>query len=153
MVQLKQLLDIYLHGALNIKYEPDSSVASIGDTQLNVQQAQAMCANLGWESAVLGPFEIIDKTKKFMKALKCNMKQAVIWQTAMISFDNKASNVYGKTFDRIHMVCPRQFEISILYKMPGNTSSYVIYNSLTSVPIGKCKSMKQVAEFIDTLVS
>lgn len=152
MVQLKKLAEMHTHGVLNIKYENDNPLAFIGDSQVNRQQAAIMCQNLGWDSFVLNPFEIIDKTKKFTAALKRSMTNQYIWENALISFDNKASNEYGKTFDRIHISCSKNFEISILYKMPGNSSTYVIYNSYTSVPIAKFKSMKQVAEYINTLV-
>lgn len=152
MIQLKQLATMHAHGVLNIKYENDSPLAIIGDSQVNMQQAAVMCKNLGWDSFVLSPFEIIDKTKKFMAGLRRSMVNQYIWDNSFISFDNKASSEYGKTFDRIHISCAKQFEISILYKMPGNSSTYVIYNSYTSVPIGKYKSMKQVAEYINTLV-
>lgn len=152
MVQLKQLGAMHAHGVLNIKYERDNPLATIGDSQLVASQAAVMCKNIGWDSFVLSPFEIIDKTKKFMAGLKRSMTNQYIWDNALISFDNKASNEYGKTFDRIHISCSKNFEISILYKMPGNSSTYVIYNSYTSVPIAKFKSMKQVAEYINTLV-
>lgn len=152
MIQLKQLLNLYVHGALNIKYEPNKPLAYIGETQLNSDMARTMCMNLGWNDFALNPFEIIDKTKKFMAALKKNMVNQYIWDNAYIYFENKSSSEYGKTFDRIHIACGKAFEISILYKMPGNTSTYVIFNSFTSVPVQKCKSLKQVGEYINTLV-
>lgn len=152
MIQLSQLLQLHTHGALNIKYEVDKPIATIGDTQINRDMARNMCFNIGWESFVLDPFEIIDKTKKFMAALKRNMDNQYIWERACISFENKASREHGKTFDRIHIACGRDFELSILYKMPGNSSTYVIYNSFTSVPVAKCKSLKQVGEYINNLV-
>lgn len=148
-----ELLELYVNGALNIKYEDDKSkVATLGGVSVTLEQADLLCKQLGWAEYYhgLSPFEIIDKTAKFIKAFKTNGKCSIQeYKSVQVDFRNKASSIYGRTFDRIHIEC-RKFNMSILYNMPGNTSAYVIYDSATSVPIKKCRNMKQVVEFIDS---
>lgn len=147
-----ELLELYVNGALNIKYEDEKSkVATLGGVSITLEQADLICKQLGWTEYYRGlsPFEIIDKTAKFIRAFKNNGKYNIQeYKNIQVDFINKASSVYGKTFDRIHIQC-RNFNMSILYNMPGNTSAYVIYDSFTSVPIKKCRNMRQVVEFID----
>ena len=146
----KQLFDMYEAGALNIKYEPNSRVAVIGNMQISLEQANTICMNLGWEQYVLSPFEIIDKTAKFVKSMRANLKNETIINNCNVSFKNVRSSVYGKTHDRIHLEGKNGYGISIIYNMPGNSSKYVVYDSLTSTPIAKGRNIKQIAEYLNT---
>lgn len=147
---LGQLYEMYQAGALNIKYEEGSSIAILGNMQITLEQAHNICAGLGWESYVLSPFEIIDKTAKFVRGVKSNLTNEYIVANTVVTFKNVRSSVYGKTHDRIHLACGSSFELSIIYNMPGNSSKYVIYDSFTSTPVAKGRNLKQVAEYLNT---
>ena len=97
---LGQIRELHLGGALNIKYEKGKSIASIGDMQITLEQATQLTSQLGWVEYVLSPFEIIDKTNKFIRGLKNNLTREDMWE-AQVQFQNKHSTEYGKTFDRI----------------------------------------------------
>jgi hypothetical protein len=149
---LSELINVQSSGALNIKYEKGSSVASLGGTQVTMEQAAVIARQLGWNEFYLNAFEILDKTNKFVRGIKSNVANDYIIANTQVEFTNSRSNTYGKTYDRIHMYCPNCFEISVIYGMEGNSSPYVIYDSKTSVPVSKCRNLKKVGEYITTLV-
>lgn len=157
-MNLGMLLKTQGSGALNIKYEKGKQTAMIGDMVITEQQALAIVRNLGWTENYLHPFEIIEKTNKFARSFKRNIKNEALLEHSTVEFQNKRSSTYGKSFDRIHIECEgsfhdglSRFSISILYNMEGNTTPYVVYDSTSSIPIAKCRNLKAVAEFIETL--
>ena len=147
---LRQLFDMYESGALNIKYEVGSNTAIMGNMQITLEQAHTICMNLGWEKYVLSPFEIIDKTAKFVKSMRTSLVNESIINNCDIKFKNVRSSTYGKTHDRIHFTGVNGYGMSIIYNMPGNSSKYVLYESLTATPIAKGRTLKQIAEYMNT---
>lgn len=146
---LGKLLELYVNGALSIKYNKGDCVATIGSVAITEEQGAVLCKQLGWTDYYLHPFEIIDKTSKFIRAFKSGIIEVDKLNTTTVEFRNTRSNVYGKTFDRIHIE-HKEFSMSILYGMAGNESPYVIYDSPSSIPLKRCRNMKQVVEFINT---
>jgi len=148
---LGNLLEIYVNGALNISYNKDDVVATLGGVAITDDQARMLCSKFGWTEIYLSPFEIISKTAKFIKSFKTNATNLDALNGVLVEFQNKRSNTHGKTFDRIHVENRSKYlNHSILYNMDGNGSPYVIYDSFTSVPVKKCRNMKQVVEFINS---
>ena len=146
---VKELIKTYDNGALSIKYEKDAEDATLGGIRITKEQAENLCKNFGWTEIYLSPFEIIDKTQKFVRALKKNVADDLGTGMIDVTFQNKRSNTYGKTYDRIHFESPKDKGVSVLYGMAGNESPYVIYDSQTSVPVRKCRNLKQVIEYIN----
>lgn len=144
---LGQLRELHLGGALNIKYEKGQSVASIGDMQVTLEQATQLASQLGWIEYVLSPFEIIDKTNKFIRGLKNNLTREDMWK-AQVQFQNRHSNEYGKTFDRI-VVQTRKLGFVIIYNMEHAGGKYVVYELGKQIPAAKCRNLKAVSEFIN----
>lgn len=148
---LGQLYELYDNGVFNVKMNESKTAALVGGVQLLPEQAHDLCARIGWTGYVLSPFEILDKTNKFIRGIKSTVKDKKILCDTVVTFTNVRSSVYGRTHDRIHLESS-DFSVSIIYNMSTNTSKYVIYDSHTSVPLCKCKNLKKVGEYISTLV-
>lgn len=146
---LRQLLEMQSSGALNIKYEPCSNIANLGGVQITLDQARMICSQLGWVEYVISPFEIIDKTNKFIRGLKNHLDREGFLETTLVEFQNKKANTYGKTFDRI-VLQSKGFSLSILYNMEHSGGKYVIYETGRALPVSKCRNLKAVAQFINT---
>lgn len=147
---LGKLLELYNSGALNVKYDKDEQVPTvgvIGGVRINATQASALCTQMGWLEYVLNPFEVLEKTSKFIKSLKQHLKNDVYWQ-GQVTFQNIRSNTYGKTFDRIQ-IQTRYGGVSILYNMEHSGGKYVIYNVGGAIPLAKCRNLKQVSEYFN----
>lgn len=148
-MKLMELLNIYNNGVMNITYEKCSNVASIGGTDFSIEQVGVIIQQLGWIEWKLSPFEILDKTKKFTKSVKSNITDIDILNNTEIAFQNIQSMSYGKTFDRITLCWPRHFEYIIIYNMEGAGAVYCIYERNKAIPVAKCRTLKNVMEFIN----
>ncbi|MBO5388276.1 MAG: hypothetical protein J6A59_09080 [Lachnospiraceae bacterium] len=146
---LKNLLEMQVNGALNIKYDNEST-ATLGGVTITAEQAQMICGQLGWCECVLHPFELIDKTNKFIRGLKTYLNRDDVINYGNIIFQNKQSQTYGKTFDRIVIETPYGWGLTILYNMEHSGGKYVIYETGKALAIAKCPNLKKVAEFINT---
>lgn len=148
---LGQLVMMYNQGALNIKHEKGEKTAVMGGVKITEEQAKIIVNQLGWTEYYLHPFEIIDKTAKFIRGIKGVLTDDAMLNNTVIEFQNHRSKTYGKTFDRIHIINNGVFSVSVIYGMEGNSSPYVIYDSFTSVPLQRCRNLKKVAEYLVTL--
>ena len=152
MVSLKFLLEAYNNNALKIDYEAGASRAIIGGVaDIDLIQADVFVRDkLGWTEYRLSPFEIIDKTQKFVRAIKTHIKDEYILNNTSISFKNKPDSEYGRTFDRIELLCPRYFHFSIIYNMKSAGASYVLYETGNAIPKKKFRNLKQVMQYLDS---
>ena len=150
MVSLKFLLEAYNNGALKVEYEAGASKAIMGGVaELSLEQAHDFVKDkLGWTQYVLSPFEIIDKTQKFIRAIKNNMKDEYILNNTQITFLNKKDTDYGRTFDRIEMLCQGRFHYTVLYNMKSAGASYVLYETGNAIPKKKFRNLKQVILYL-----
>ena len=151
-VSIQQLMVAYENKALSIDYKNgNGTTALLGGVQINLEQAHRLCqANFGWSEYVLSPFEIIDKTHKFMRALKSHLTNEMIWERGTIEFINKKDVDYGRTFDRI-CIQTEYFSTTIIYNMKSAGCSYVVYRNGQANPVAKCRTLKQVIENINEL--
>lgn len=148
MVQLNQLVEFSKAGLLKIKYTKGESVAVLNNKmKLSVEDATRLCTNFGWVEYVLSPFEIIDKTARFIRGFKKEIcdTEPIIAQNISLEFHNKYTGVMDGTFDRIIVAYRNNPVYAINYGMPGSGAAYVIYNLSTSVPLRRCRNLKQVA--------
>ena len=146
---LKDLINIQANRALNIVEDENGRLASISGMVINEEQAKTMCKQLGWEEMRLHPFKIIDKTNKFIKSLAKEI-DADLANKVDVTFSNKNSTIYGKTYDRITFSDGRGFNYTVIYNMPSSTASYQVFDSKTSIPLNKSRSVKQVAEYLNS---
>ena len=150
-MELQKLLTLHVQGALNIKSD-NPNIAVLGDTQINAEQAVAVVGNIGWTEYYLHPFEIINKTNKFIKGIKNHITRENFWETGHISFQNKRAAAYGKTFDRI-VIQADGLALTIIYNMESAGAKYAVYETGKPLIIGKCRNLKAVAEFINAYES
>jgi hypothetical protein len=143
------LLEAAKNGIFDVKISEDGTKGSIGDSILTLDQADKLVRNYGWLEYVLSPFEIMRKTDKFVKSLDKYMNKQGFWNNVDITFQNRHSQSYKRTFDRICLIT-HKCTLAILYNMENVSGKYVIYNmdSLSS-PIAKCRNIKAVAEFLN----
>ena len=148
-MEVAKLIELQSNGALNIKYEKGKRQAELAGILIDEAQAHNIAVNLGWTEYKLSPFEIIDKTNKFIKGLKNNLVRQDILETGYLEFQNIKAVSYGKTFDRI-VLRSRYTNVTIIYNMESSGTKYAIYKLGNPLLIGKCKNVKAVAEFINT---
>lgn len=149
MVTIKDLLAALHNKALDITYEKGASVADLGGVKISTEQAAFLCKEqFGWVSFVLSPFEIIDKTDKFAKALKRELKDEYIIENTEITFMNKHDSEYGRTFDRITFDCKGRFKYTVIYNMKSAGGAYVLYRTGNAIPVQKFRNMKQLLTYI-----
>lgn len=157
-MNLKDIFEMYDNGVLNVEFDKCyMQRASIGGTEINTDQAHAVCINLGWVEYILHPFVIIEKTYKFFKGIRNAMKKSEAWQYIDVTFRNvSSSRSYGKTFDRINVVYSRgsenDFSVTVIYNMPGSKAKYEIYRPMESTPIARCNTLRQVGDFINSMI-
>lgn len=149
---LQQLLEYYTNGALNITINTENDTAALGGVPISKEQAAKIAATLGWKEYVLSPYEIINKTAKFVKGIYKHIDKEWFWRDYQIEFQNRHSQTYGKTFDRITIASTtgiKQTGYVILYNMENAGGKYVVYELNKSIPVAKCRNLKSVAEFIN----
>lgn len=149
-VELKELLTAYTNGILGIKYEKGASTCRIGNMIIDETQAEIMCTKLGWSKHKVNAFEALQKTESFMRCLKSNLKDDLMWERSKVEFQNKADTDYGKTFDRIVIKGLKRKEFTIIHGMKNAGGAYVVYEYGQAIAIFKGRTLKQVVEFIDT---
>lgn len=149
MVTVKELLTALQNKALDIEFEKGDSTAILGGVRISKEQAAYLCKNqFGWTEFVLSPFEIIDKTEKFARALKRELKDEEVINNTEITFMNKHDSEYGRTFDRITLACGRRFKFTVIYNMKSAGGAYVLYETGRALPLQKFRNMKQLLTYI-----
>lgn len=147
-MEISRLIELQCSGALNIKYNKGSNTAELAGITIDEMQAHSIVNSLGWVEYKVSPFEIIDKTNKFIKGLKNNLKRQDVIETGSIQFQNIQANSYGKTFDRI-LIRSNFVNLTVIYNMESSGTKYAVYQLGNPLLIGKCKNVKALAEFIN----
>lgn len=149
MTTVKDLLTALANKALDITFEKGKDTAELGGVTITSEQADFLCKNqFGWIQFALSPFEIIDKTEKFAKALKRELHDEYILENTEVTFINKKDTEHGRTFDRITLKCKHKFAYTIIYNMKSAGGAYVLYNTGNAIPVKKFKNMKQLMTYI-----
>lgn len=147
-MKLNTLREMQKTGALKVEHDSNTSIGSVGGVQVDMEQARNLAEQIGWVEMHLNPFELIEKTNKFMKPLIKNLERPDIWELGDIQFQNRRSNTYGKTFDRI-VISSSNCSYTIVYGMENNGGKYVVYETGRALPIAKCRNVKAVAEYLN----
>lgn len=153
-MKLDLLIQLQSSGALKVKDGYTDDHATVGKLELNKEQCDFLAAKLGWVEMDLPSIQIIDKTNKFINTIKKYVDNQVILENTEVVFQNRRKLDTIKTFDRIKFICPPKFDITLLYGMPGTRSKYTIYSSVNmfNIPVKGCRSLKEVAIWINQLV-
>lgn len=151
-MKLRSLSEAQINGALKVTgLMPDGS-AIIGGVVVSAQQCSQIARHLGWEHFEMSGAEIIDKTDKFISKIGKHIKDDHIIGNTEVTFINRRKSDTIKYFDRIKMICPGRFDITILYGI-GGKRKYEIYSSLNgfAVPVKYCSTAKELGEWINTI--
>lgn len=151
IMTLGSLIEMYESGAFNIHYSEESPTATLAGMAITKEQAALICERIGWSKYQLSPFQIIDKTAKFCRGIKNHIDNEKILTNTYVDFQNRPTRIYGKTCDRIHLEnAVAGFSISVIYNMPDTPAKYTVYKSSNSLPLAKCRTLKQVGEYLNT---
>jgi hypothetical protein len=146
---LGQLMELHMNGALNAKIEEGSDVGTLGGVQLTYEQAQQICATIGWTEYVLSPFEVIKKTNNLMAAIKksplMDSWSEGFMKNVQIEMQNKRGRTYGRTFDRFVFYTP-DTAYTLIHGMENAGGQYVIFEKPSAIPFAKCRTIGKALE-------
>ena len=149
-MNLGQLIDMYEAGVLKVEDDAYPERAVVGGTELNREQMRALVVNLGWVKFQMEPLELIIKTGKFIRGIKATLGEHEIVDMTEVIFETTRIDNTMRYFDRIKLICPGVFDITVLYKVPGTPTTYTVYSdeNRMSYPVLNARTLKQVAEYV-----
>lgn len=150
-MELVTLLEIQKTGALNVHKVEGTSKVTVGGMELPEEKQKEIVKSLGWLEWAKKPYDIIEKTDKFAKVFNKYLTSEIILDGTTITFQNKRIQDTQKYFDRIKLI-NSDFDLTILYGMPGTGGSYAVYDLESSFrePAFNCRSLKNLCEFLNT---
>lgn len=148
---LKELMQVQQSGALVVG-EANNAQAVIGGALLTTEQCAFLVQKLGWTTYDKRPWEIIDKTNKFIKGLAKHLTNMDLLEGTTITFMNRRISNTLKYFDRIKIEGGNGWNLTILYGMPGAGGTYALYDGTDNnrKPVATARSLKQLIEVINT---
>lgn len=151
-MDLRTLVQAQECGALKTEVL-NNGLVKIGGVAVTPEQCMAMASTLGWVSYDKKPWEVIDKTNRFIRSIRNYVDNEGVINGTTVTFMNRRLTNTMKYFDRIKMVNP-EFDITILYGMPGTGGAYAVYDDSDGFrqPVFNCRSVKQLAEYLNDLV-
>lgn len=147
MNTIRKLISMYDAGIFNIEISEDGKSATLGGRPLTIPEAEILCKQFGWESWKMSPYEIIDKTRKFVKGIKNHIVNETALDT-YVDFKNNFTRVHGKFCDRIHFSNMHGIEKSVIYNMPDNRWKYTVFEKNSNPSCG-FTTLKRLAEYIN----
>lgn len=150
-MKLSKLIEFQSSGAMKTQYDKVTGVIKLGGTPVSEEQCKNIVTMLGWERYDAKPWEIIEKTNKFIRGIKSVLVDEAIVDTD-VTFRNFRRTNTERYYDRIKMISP-DYDITIMYGMPGLGGAYAIFDSSDGFrqPQYSCRSIKQVAEYINSM--
>lgn len=149
-MNLGQLIDMYEAGVLKVEDDSNPEMAVVGGMTLNREQMRALAVNLGWAKFQMEPLEVIIKTGKFIRGIKSTLGEDAIVDGTEVTFETTRIDNTMRYFDRIKLICPGVFDITVLYKVPGTPTTYTVYSdeNRRAYPVLNARTLKQVAEYV-----
>lgn len=148
-MKLSELVEMQRKGELDITYDKDFKSAKLLGENLTEETAEKIIKELGWLENKLHPYQIIDKTNKFIKGVEKHCSREGFLENTTVEFQNRPDKTYGRTFDRIVFDFYNEFKITVIYNMETITGKYNIYEFGKANSIAKCKDIKAVMKFIN----
>lgn len=148
-MQLSKLIEYQSSGALKISYDKTTGTIKLGGTPITSDVCAEIAHSLGWERFDAKPWEIIDKTDKFIKSLRKNLCDEAM-AGADISFRNFRRMNTESYYDRIKLISPN-LDVTILYHMPGLGGTYAVFTPHDGFrqPQFACRTMKQMCDYLN----
>ena len=144
-----QLVEYQTSGALKVSYDATTGIIKLGGTPVTREICSNIVTGLGWERYDAKPWEIIDKTDKFIKSMsKYLCEQAMVGLD--VTFRNFRRSNTESYYDRIKLISP-YMNFTVLYHMPGLGGTYAIFTPKDNFqrPDYACRSVKQLCEYIN----
>ena len=150
MTSLRKLRALYENKMLDVKQDENSEKFKVAGELLTEAQLERMLTDIGWMEHAVSTDEAVGITKSYMNAFKKSMTNEDFWNNLELTFQNKKDSEYGRTFDRVVIKYPRKFSYTLIKGMKSAGGAYVLYNTGDATCIKKCRTMKQVIEYIET---
>lgn len=148
---LRDLRVALVNKAMNIVYSEQSSVGELGGVAITNEQAKLIAQQFGWIRISQSGFQIIEKTAKFTRGFKNSLKREDIWNNTVVTFENHRIAGEMKYYDRIKLIYPSRFDLTLTYNMPGTGGAYALFDKSKDIarPIFTARSIKQLCEYLD----
>ena len=146
---LKELINLHKIGVMKVTKDDNGQVL-VGGTSITSDECRIILSKIGWVRYNTSPFEILNKTDKFISSISKYLKDEYIINNTVVALENTRKTGTMSYFDRIKMICNNRFDITLLRGMGGVGGTYGIYSSTNNFtkPVYSCRSLKQVAEWI-----
>lgn len=140
-------------GALKVDENYREDKAIIGGVELEVGKCSMVVRQLGWVDYDMSPIDIIHRTNRLINGIKMYINREDILRNTDVIFSNSRRLNTMSYLDRIKMVYPDRFDITILHGVPGKGRRYVVNSSVDNFkkPVYECSSMKKLGEWINKL--
>lgn len=140
-------------GALKVQ-NLSNGIFKVGTVNIVEEQCKVMAMKLSWTRFELPGHRIISKTDQFISGIMKYIDKPVIIENTEVTFTNARKLDTEKYFDRIKLVCPDLFDITVLYAMPGVKGKYGVYTSKDNfaVQAQAFRSLKELGTWINNLV-
>lgn len=151
-MKLSELIKAQSCGALNIGEGSNEHGIVVGGAGITLEQCRQMAGILGWLDYDKKPWEVIDKTAKFIRGIKNHITSEQVLGGTEVTFQNRRKQNTESYFDRIKMV-NHKFDITILYGAHGAGGTYAVFSGTNGFnqPVFNCRTSKQLGEYINTL--
>lgn len=148
---LSELRIAYVNKAMNVVYSEKSNMGELGGVMITNEQAKTIAGHFGWLRISQSGFQIIEKTAKFIRAMKNSLKREDIWNNTIVTFENHRIAGEMKYYDRIKLVYPGRFDLTLTYGMPGTGAAYALYDKSRDIarPVVTARYIKQICEYLD----
>ena len=142
----------YNSGAMKINFSEQTMMGELGGVVINNEQAKAIANQFGWTRMAQSGFHLIEKTAKFIRGFKNSLEREDIWCCTNVTFENHRIAGEMKYYDRIKLIYPGRFDLTLTYNMPGTGAAYALYDKSRDIarPIFTARSIKQLCIFLDS---
>ena len=154
-MNLKMLVQLSDSGALRLVADEDTGIVTLGGVEVTDAQLRMILGKIGWLEYDMEPAEIMKRTNQYINGFKRHISSDIIIDGTDITFQNRRKLGTMSYFDRIKMICPTLFDITVLNGMPGVGGKYGVYSAVNNFkhPIAACSSLKSLGQWINGLVA
>ena len=154
-MNLKMLVQLSDSGALRLVADEDTGIVTLGGVEVTDAQLRMILGKIGWLEYEMEPAEIMKRTNQYINGFKRHISSDIIIDGTDITFQNRRKIGTMTYFDRIKMICPTFFDITILNGMPGVGGKYGVYSAVNDFkhPVVACRSLKSLGQWINGLVA
>lgn len=154
-MKLKDLFMYQKQGAFKVEKDvEENGIVVVGGLRLSRSQCDIIANKIGWIEGAQTSDELINKTNKFIKGIRKSLTQPKIIENTDVVFQNFRYSNSLVYYDRIKMVMPRFFDITVIYNVYGYRGKYVVYSDENQFmqPVTVVRTAKELGQYINSLV-